>query len=53
MWKGTAATLKPKPTSISAAPMVRSRLEVELEAVWAKITDKLVEPVAPKIKAVP
>src|SRR5215211_746778 len=33
IWKGTAAILKPSPTRIKAAPMVRSRLGVPFDAM--------------------
>jgi hypothetical protein len=46
MWKGTAATLKPNPTRIRAAPMVKSRLDVPFEAD-ATMPARDVVPVAP------
>ena len=53
MWKGTAAILKPNPTSSRAAPIVSSStLPPPLEAALT-IALSEVEAVAPKISAMP
>ena len=54
MWKGTAATLNPNPTSSSPRPMRSIGLCArERERTWAAICVKLVVAVAPYTSAIP